>query len=47
MTFYIDKVVNGGQKKIVTFGQDFVWQNDQVTEKVYVLKIWELDSLVT
>jgi len=47
MTFYIDKVVNGGQKKIATFGQDFLWQGDQIAEKVYVLKIWEFHSLVT
>jgi len=47
MTFYIDKIVNGGQKKIVTFGQDFLWQGDQIAEKIYVLKIWEFHSLVT
>lgn len=38
--------MNESRKSIVTFGLDYIYENDQATESVYVLKIWDFTQLM-
>lgn len=49
-TLYIDKAIDKKNelKKIVTFGTDCQFdETHQVTDRAYVLKIWDFESLIT